>query len=231
MGTGNVVQPPNSIADQIYLSLKQRILANEIQPNQRLMQQDVANDYNASRTPVREAFRLLEQDNLVERIPQGGVRVVELDIDAIREIFAVRAELEAYAIKLACKNISDEDLYNLHNIARQAREIMQSPFSMRDKYFKLLQLNSIFHDTIYTATGSRYLLSFLSGLREMVLCLRAISLRDHESWPQVWDEHFELLACLERRDKKQAAALIRAHIASSIPYTASHVPHHEGNHD
>jgi DNA-binding GntR family transcriptional regulator len=100
------LEPPNSISDQIYERLKKQILHGEIEPGERLMQNQVAENLRASRTPVREAFRRLEQDGLVERVPQGGVRVTSLDTETIQQVFGIRNVLEAYAIEMACDRIT-----------------------------------------------------------------------------------------------------------------------------
>ena len=104
------LEPPNSISDQIYERLKQQILHGEIEPGERLMQNQVAETLKASRTPVREAFHRLEQDGLVERVPQGGVRVPRLELQIVQDVFGIRKVLEAYAIELACDRITVEEV-------------------------------------------------------------------------------------------------------------------------
>ena len=95
--------PPNSISDQIYEYLKEKILYGDTEPGERLMQMQVAESLKASRTPVRDAFRRLVQDGLAERFPQGGIRVTSVDRETIKSVFGIRAVLEAYAIELACE--------------------------------------------------------------------------------------------------------------------------------
>jgi len=99
------VRPPKSISDQIYDLLKKKILNSELQPGERLMQEEVAEALKASRTPVRQAFHLLEKDGLVERLPQGGFRITQFDVETIDDLFAIRAVLETYGVELACERI------------------------------------------------------------------------------------------------------------------------------
>ncbi len=120
-----VIEPPKSISDQIYEHLKARILYGEIHPGERLAQEKVAEQLQISRMPVREAFRRLEQDGLVERLPQGGVRVTPVTMETIRHVFGVRTALEAYAIELACDRISEEAIAELENIKGQALEVLK----------------------------------------------------------------------------------------------------------
>jgi DNA-binding GntR family transcriptional regulator len=212
-----MVHPPKSISDQIYDLLKKKILNSEIQPGERLMQEEVAKALRASRTPVRQAFQLLEKDRLVERLPQGGVRITRLDVETIDDLFAIRAVLETYGVELACDRIQPETIKTLRNIKEQAEQLLQSASVQREaKIRQLFELNSLFHETIYRSTKSGYLLELISNLRNTVLRLRSLGLRKDSTWRQSWDEHGQLIDCLERQDKKAARKLMRRHVASAM---------------
>jgi DNA-binding GntR family transcriptional regulator len=212
-----MVHPPESISDQIYDLLKKKILNSEIQPGERLMQEEVAEAFKASRTPVRQAFRLLEKDGLVERLPQGGLRITRLDVETINDLFAIRAVLETYGVQLACDRIQPETIKTLRSIKEQADQLLESASIQREtKIRQLFELNSFFHETIYRSTKSGYLLGLISNLRNTVLRLRALGLRKDNTWRQSWDEHGQLIDCLERKDKKTAGKLMRRHVASAM---------------
>jgi len=209
-----LLEPPNSISDQIYERLKQQILHGEIEPGERLRQNQVAYSLTASRTPVREAFRRLEQDGLVERIPQGGVRVTCLDTETIQEVFGIRKVLEAYAIELACDRITAEEIASLKRLMIQARELLSSrELGMETKINRLFELNSEFHDTIYRASGNSYLMGMINSLRNIVFRLRFLGLRSHSTWSRAWDEHAQLIELLEKKDLESAIRLTQTHLA------------------
>jgi len=215
-GEAKFLEPPHSISDQIYELLKQKILHGEIKPSQRLMQIQVAEGLKASRTPVRDAFRRLEQDGLVERLPQGGVRTTLIDSKTVNEVFGLRSVLEAYAVELACDRITPEEISILRRLMRQAKEILESKEIDRETKIKeLLELNSQFHDTIYRATENSYLLDFIKNLRNIVRRLRYLGLRADHTWIQVWEEHAQLINFLELQDKEAAIALIKKHLVSA----------------
>ena len=216
---GNVhfLEPPNSISDQIYERLKQQILHGEIEPGERLMQNQVAENLRASRTPVREAFRRLEQDGLVERVPQGGVRVTRLDMEAIQEVFGIRNVLEAYAVELACGRITKDEIDSLKRLVSQAGELLASAELGREtKIKRLFELNSQFHDIIYRASGNSYLMGMINSLRFIVGRLRLLGLRADSTWSRAWDEHAQLIGLLERKDKESAARLLKAHLVNAV---------------
>jgi GntR family transcriptional regulator, rspAB operon transcriptional repressor len=211
--------PPKSISDQIYDLLKKKILENEIKPGERLTQEEIAKVFNASRTPIRQAFILLEKDGLVERLLQGGVRVTQIDIETVKDVFGIRGVLEAYAVELACEKIQGPDIDKLREIEKQASAILVTPsVDNENKLQKLIELNSSFHEIIYTSTGSPFLATLINNLKSVVLRLRALSLREVNTWNQVWKEHSQLIDCLERRDKENAYMIMRDHISAAASY-------------
>lgn len=213
------ILPPKSISDQIYEVLRNKILDNEIKPGERLMQEQVAEAFRASRTPIRQAFLLLEKDRLVERIPQGGIRVTEINLDTIREVFGIRGVLESYAVELACSKIERQELGRMREIERQATEILATPTRDRSsKYLRLLELNAEFHETIYNATRSILLAEVINNLRSHVHRYRMISMRKTETWKQVWKEHSQIIGCLESRDIPSACKIMHDHISAAASY-------------
>ena len=205
-----------SIAEQIYGSLKARILSGSIHPGDRLFEVEIAKSFKASRTPVREAFRRLEQDFLVERTAQGGVRVPEIDINAIEDLFKLRMVLECFAIEIACQRITLEQITKLREIKAQAQELLK--LNQMDSEFVLsrfVELNSSFHDTIYKATGNKFLVRSINNLREILLSMRTMSIQADNACDQSWQEHSLLVEYLANRDVEAATGLIRTHIKNA----------------
>ncbi len=217
------IQPRNSIADQVYDLIMERIQSGEIASGERLIETQVADSLETSRTPVREAFRRLEQDGIVERVPQGGVQVTQVTLTTVRQIFGIRVRLEPYAVELACNAITDEDIHQLKTIRNQAIDLIETEnFSREQKIRRLFELNTQFHDVIYQATGNRHLYKLINNLRYMVLRVRAVGLQEESAWRNSWDEHNQLIGHLVRRDKKAASRLITRHIEAAASHAASH---------
>ena len=217
-----LVHPPKSISDQIYDLLKKKILNSEILPGERLMQEEVAEAFKASRTPIRQAFHLLEKDGLVERLPQNGFRITRLELETIKDLFAIRRVLEAYGVELACERIEPKTIETLRSIRDQAQQMLASSDIPREtKLRRIFEFNSQFHETIYRSTNSRYLMDLISNLRNTVLRLRALGVRKNGSWKQALNEHSRLIDCLEQRDKKAAGKLMRRHIANAMSHVLS----------
>jgi DNA-binding GntR family transcriptional regulator len=219
------MQPPKSIPDQIYEYVMERIHRGEIQEGERLIEVKIAETLQTSRTPVREAFRLLEQDGVIERLPQGGVRVTEVFEETAREIFGIRSVLECYAMKLACEAITRDHLDELKMMRNRAFDLIDNKeVSREEKRRRLFDLNTRFHDTVYQACNSQYLLKLINNLRHMVLRLRAVGLRDESGWRIAWEEHDQLIQHLERREPEKASALVRVHIEKAASNVAAGKP-------
>src|SRR6056297_3078489 len=103
---GNELKP---IRDRVYEILRKRIFASKYEVGTKLVETEIAEQMNVSRTPVREAFRKLEIEGLVEHKPRKGIFVKGLDKNDIKEIYSIRSVLEGLASKNAAKNINEEE--------------------------------------------------------------------------------------------------------------------------
>jgi DNA-binding GntR family transcriptional regulator len=206
-----------SIADRIYESLKSRIISAELKGGDRLFETKIAEVCHASRTPVREAFRRLEQDCLVERVAQGGVRVTQVTRKTVEDLFGIRTVLEEYAIGLACDRVTPDEIAALKEIRAQAWELLNSKQVSREYMLKrFFDLNSLFHETIYAATDSKFLIKLISDIRGIVLGLRSVSIQADQACNRAWEEHSLLIDYLEKREKDKAVSLIKEHIANAV---------------
>lgn len=211
--SGQVVTNPKTIAEQVYDLLKMKILDHEIVPGERLLEVATCEQLQVSRTPVREAFRLLQQDGLVERIPQGGVRVTDISLDELQEISRLRTILEVYAVELACDRISSSDLERLEHVIDQASQITaKEQEGEAIDVSRLSHLNTVFHDIICEAAQSTYLNKVLEIVRLPILRFRPFSLEDRKHRQRSLDEHKRIIQMLKEQDKKGLKKLISKHV-------------------
>jgi len=207
------VKTPQTIAEQVYNLLRKRILEQALKPGERLLELAVCESLKVSRTPVREAFRLLQQDGLVERIPQGGVRVTDLSLEEMKEISALRTVLEVYAVELACDKIQDHEIQELENILKQAAELVAVEKEGRQiDVAELSKLNTVFHDVICSAARSSYLNKILEIVRMPILRFRPFSLEDRTHRIRGVEEHRLMIDLLRKRDKDGIKKLTAKHV-------------------
>ena len=214
------LQPTKSIGEQVYEYILEKVKLGEYQEGERLTETSMAEELNISRMPVREAFRRLEQDGILEKTPQRGIRVTKITAETISEIFGIRRLLEPYAVELACQNRDETHLAEMRIIEAEALDILgDKETSASQKYKRLLVLNTRFHEVIYRASGSQYLMQLLNNMRDMVLRMRRMGLRQEAEWQQSWKEHAELISLIRSRDGNKAAEKLRFHIDKAAQHT------------
>lgn len=217
------LKPTESISGQIFKYLFEKIQNGEVSLEDRFVEWRVAKELNASRTPVREAFQRLEHEGLFERLPQGGMRLKPLTVNAINQIFDLRGLLEPYAVRLACENISPEDILSLKQIKAAALEVISSEtFEKEYKIKNLLRLNTDFHDIIYLSTKNPYLIQIINNLKSIVVHMRSLGVREYSAWQKAWEEHDMLISYLESGGVEEAAQLIKIHVENAKADVVAH---------
>lgn len=209
-----IVKTPKTIAEQVYDLLKKKILYHEILPGERLLEVALCESLKVSRTPVREAFRLLQQDGLVERVPQGGVQVTDLSLEDLKEVSALRTVLEVYAAELACDKITERDIEKLEKLMQKTAEMIIA--EQEGKVIDVAEfsgLNTAFHDIICDAAQSTYLSKILCIVRLPILRFRPVSLEDKNHRTRGWEEHKSMIKMLKNRDKKGLKKLVEKHVS------------------
>ena len=148
------VQP---LSAGLYTELQTGILSGTIPDGSKLTEQAVCKQYNVSRTPVREAFRQLEADGLIENIPNRGAFVTGLSRRDISDLFDLRSLFEVQAVEWAIKRMTSEDIDELSETV----EFMEF-YTLRDDVEKILTFNSQFHNIIYAGTKDRMICKTLA---------------------------------------------------------------------
>ena len=112
------------LSSQVYETLKESIVKGDIKPGTRLTEKTIVEELGVSSTPVREAFRRLNSDGLIEMIPYKGVKVKSIDVADLVEVYSCRAMFEKHSIKLAIENYTPklvEDLFRILELSRTAK--------------------------------------------------------------------------------------------------------------
>ena len=174
----------------------------------RLDETQLAQRFNVSRTPLREAFQRLHLSGLVEQIPRRGVFVRQPGPVELLEMFEVMAELEASCARLAAKRISDEALADM----RAANALCQKAVEARDAdgYY---HENERFHAILYRQSGNSFLEQECLRLQRRLTPFRRLQLRLRGRLRQSMSEHEAVVEALEADDAERAAKAIREHVS------------------
>ena len=201
--TASFATLPAAIGEQ----LREMIIEGVLAPGARLNERLLGDRLGVSRTPLREAFRLLASDGLVEIQPNRGAQVVSLSEDDVRESFELMGALEALSGELASARITPEELMELKALTFQ----MLACHARRDlpAYY---QLNRQIHDRINAAARNATLAQTYRTHNLRIQNLRFRSNFDDDKWNRAAREHAQMIEALEARDGPAIAAILRHHL-------------------
>lgn len=190
------------LSSEVYRRLKEMILSNELKPGEKLIQEQIAAMFGISRMPLHQAFQMLENEMLVEKIPRRGFFVTVVDTRRLIDAFEVREALEGLAARLATSTITPEEIKYLRSLFQ--------PFMDKEKidikaYSKADQL---FHDTIIKICGNEIL-----GRLELISNVTLQTYRGGlvRQPAETLPEHLAVIDAMEKGETKLAERLIKKH--------------------
>ncbi|MEM8837804.1 MAG: GntR family transcriptional regulator [Pseudomonadota bacterium] len=196
-------------ADIAYKVLHKRISDGEVKPGERLREAAIAEEFQLSRTPVREALRRLETEGLVVHQPHKGMVVRKLDHRAVTELYLMREVLEGTAAGLASRHASDAEVETLFAmIAEQEDKHGDGNGDGREA----ARLNKNFHRALYLGAHNRYLMQMLDGLSTSMALLGRTTLSLPERQQKAVAEHRAIVEAIAAHDPEGAEKAARAHI-------------------
>ena len=199
-----------SLTDELVDIIRDRILKGEYKIGEKIKENKIATEFKVSRTPIREAFKQLESEGLIDYIPNRGCFAKGFTQQDIEDIYAVRRALEIMAVEWAVSRISDSQIEAL----REQSELMEFYTSRKDSE-KVLELNSAYHDIIYDAAGSRFMAQILRSYKEYIEQTRKVILYEQAYLEDILQEHKNILAAIIDRDTEGAKAAMAAHLEMS----------------
>ncbi len=202
----------------IYVRLKDAIITGSLRPMERITENKVAASYGLSRTPVREAFRRLEAEGLIQVIPQRGSFVSQPSVEDILEIYQIRMPLECMSARVAAERIEDEQLLVLENLVRAEQARVEGRNAERS-----LRASAEFHGVLYACTRNKRLASFLRDMQRQVHRVRVLWPSTVARLEETWKEHAAILAALRARDGAEAERLMRQHLERAQATTLNRI--------
>lgn len=195
------------LRDVVFQTLRAAILKGDLKPGERLMELQLAAKLGVSRTPIREAIRMLEQEGLAITIPRKGAEVAKMTEKDMEDVLQIRCSLEELAVRLSCENITAAELQELHVAMEQFEEKAKT-----DNVVEIAKADVNFHDILYKASDNPKLLGLLNNLREQMYRYRVEYLKDRSIYPRLMEEHHHLYDALKAKDAERASAYTRSHL-------------------
>lgn len=204
------------LRDEAYIALRRAILSGTLAPGDHLVERQIAGSLGLSRSPVREAFRRLEQEGLV-RAERFGVEVCGLDFATVRELYQIRQQLEALIARLAARNFTPAHRPEIEALLAEMATSMAASDSGA-----ALGAGVRFHQALARLAGNRRLALLTSAISEEIHRFRGLNMAGTGRGQTALDEHRQLAAAVIARDEEAAARLMAEHIEHALSYTQEH---------
>lgn len=200
----------SSLADMVFDKLEASILSGEYAAGEILTELGLSQQLNVSRTPVREAIRRLQQENLVKEVGKG-VKVVGVSISDLADIYEIRSRVEGLAAKKCAEKITDDQINELNEILE-----LQEFYTFKGVADSINNADTEFHKKIYEVCGSDIYSSMLSDLHKRVQQFRKISVENSDRAVNAHKEHRQIFEAIKSRDGKLAEKLTVKHITNAM---------------
>ncbi|MFC5522010.1 GntR family transcriptional regulator [Polaromonas jejuensis] len=203
--------PRAALHEQVAHHLRQMLVENRIPPGAKLNERELSEVLNVSRTPLREAIKMLAAEGLVELLPNRGAIAVELTEADVLNTFEVMAGLEAQSGELAAQRITDAELVEIKAMHFE----MLAAYTRRDlpTYYRL---NAAIHSAINAAAKNPVLIATYNQVNARLQALRFRSNQDEEKWKDAVNEHEQMVAALSARDPAAMRAVMSTHLAHKL---------------
>lgn len=195
-------------ASDAYSLILEAIDRGEYRPGDRLVENELAERFGVSRTPIREALQRLETQSLLTRDGRSLI-VASLDHNQMAELYAVRAELEGLAAKLAARHATEEEMRVLEEMVEADRALLDDPAA-------LAQSNKRFHRQVHLASHNRFLVRQLSLVHQSMALMAETSLSAEGRGRRAVDEHARVVEAIRARDEDGARTALKEHISKAF---------------
>jgi len=193
-----------------YENLKQRILKEELAPGQWLVERDICQDYEISRTPVREILRMLVTDGIVTLEPSKGYLVRKLNLEEIVDIFQAREAIEGTAARLCCIKGDESFFFQIAELAEKFENLdIESDSSLG------VATGSELHDAIIKAADNKLLSEFYQKLRNLSTLIRNITKKSVEIEMQSRNGHLAITKAIQQRKEMKSEQCMREHLSAT----------------
>lgn len=196
-------------------ALRDMIVAGELVPGSKVREPELCERFGISRTPLREALKVLAAEGLIQLLPRRGARVAQITQSEIDDLFPIMAALEALAGELAAARLTDADIATFRDLHA---EMFACHESGNEKDY--LRLNREIHRLLFTIAANPSLTTLYEQLLVRTHAVRFVTRKSSEQWQRAVADHRAILAAIEKRDGKRLAEVLRTHLLETAATVA-----------
>lgn len=196
-----------NLGEQVYSELKKMIIFHEIEPGERIIDKHLAEDMGVSRSLVRQAFTILEKEELIDSFPRSGFYVKEISIKEIEEIYDIRKVLEKAATEMAVDNIPEKEIKQVNKIFERAKDDLD-----QDNVRMFVKADTELHKMIISNCGNNRLIKLINNYNDRFVYYRIVDLSRVKRAKNAYFEHLEIFEAVKNRDVEKAVELMAKHV-------------------
>ncbi|MEE5989840.1 MAG: putative HTH-type transcriptional regulator YdfH [Firmicutes bacterium ADurb.Bin354] len=199
------------LRDVVCKTLRRAILAGKMPPGTRLLEVHLADEMGVSRTPIREAIRVLEQEGLVIMRPRRGAEVAKITVPQMRDVLELRTVLDVLAVELACERATDEDI---KEIEKAAKEFEQAVYD--GDLHVMIERDTVFHRMLVAGSHNKKLIVVNHDMEDQVNRYRYETEKEASARGTLLKDHEAIIKAIKERDKNAASEAARVHVSRQM---------------
>ncbi len=212
------------LSEKIAETLRDYIMKGSLKPGERLTEPKLSAMLGISRTPIREALRLLENEGFIDIYPRRGAVVSDITSKDVDEIFIIKTKLESLAARLAVENLTEADIKKMMDINEKMVKYSESK-----NVVNLIKLNADFHNIFIERSNNTRLIKFIESLNKQFKRVTAYSFTEAGRIKKVIEEHNNIIEAFSSRDADKVEELVDIHVKNGWQFIRSRMNYKTSN--
>jgi len=217
------IEEPKLLSEDIAESIKAAIIKGKFKPGEKISEGELAESMGISRTPLREAFRKLENEGFIEIIPRKGAVVTEIDAQEAYHLYEIKSTLEGLAARLAAVNMQDKDLDKLEKINEELKELIDQ--NDLEAFYKA---HTRFHEGFVKLSGNRRLIQIISNLNDHFKRFGIVSFTLPGQYENAIKQHEEIIQAFREGNEKLIEERVKNNVMTGGKILIDHLVETEG---
>ncbi len=201
------IDEPKLLSEDIAESIKAAIIKGKFKPGEKISEGDLAQSMGISRTPLREAFRKLENQGFIQIIPRKGAMVTEVSATEAQDLYEIKSTLEGLAARLAAQRMTEKDLERLERINEELKGLIE-----HEDLEAFYRTHTRFHESFVKACGNSRLAVMISNLNDHFKRFGIVSLTLPGQYEQAIRQHEQIIAAFRRKDADAAEHAVTTNV-------------------
>ncbi len=214
-----VIKKSKSVRELVYEELKRLIIEGEIQPEERIVETEYAEKFQISRTPIREALRMLELEGFVESKSKGGVMVKSIKKSDIDEIYRIRIALEGVILEEVINNAKKKDIRRLERLMEDTEDLIDESGENKE-VFKLF---SEFNDTLYDIANLNRVTEMITNINLYLRRFRRMAIESGDRKEVAFNDHRAIVEAIKEKAVEEARSINKIHLERSRDFIKGNI--------